>query len=384
MPTVGNIIIDGSIGNFDGEKSVELVDVIAQVNMQKDADSYNVYINSPGGYVDVGFAIYDYLVSLKKPITSIGENMVASIATVIFMAGSKRIMRPNTEFMIHLPSGGVEGNSEQIAEYSAYIQEEEKRIIKFYKDNTDLNEEAIRPMLSDETWLNPRKAFELGFSTIEPIELKAVAKYNLKPENKMSKEQKQKLSQEDSTMFDKFFNRFEKLLGTKVKNIIVQDANGEELDFVDLEEGQEISVGDMATKDGAPAEGEYVLPNGETYVFTAGELTEIIPAEEGEGEGEETVEDLLQQIEQLTASNVELEAKLKTEETKSKEAEAKFKTVSTEFKSFKTKLESKFDFTAKKDKKKEDVQQVEGTKALKNNFFEKRKERRLKNRNKNK
>ena len=52
---IGKININGAIGKFEGEKSVELIDVISQVRKQPDATSFDVYINSDGGHVDVGF-----------------------------------------------------------------------------------------------------------------------------------------------------------------------------------------------------------------------------------------------------------------------------------------------------------------------------------------
>ena len=92
----GNIYINGSIGTFYDEngnvldQGVNLLDVILQVKNQPKAEAFKVYIDSPGGYVDVGFEIYDYLKSLNKPITTIGQGLVASIATVIFMAGGHK------------------------------------------------------------------------------------------------------------------------------------------------------------------------------------------------------------------------------------------------------------------------------------------------------
>src|SRR5690554_1118295 len=103
----GKIYINGLIGSDEREKGVELVDVIAQVRKQPNASSFNVYINSEGGSLNIGFDIYNYLKSLGLPITTIGTGMVASIATVIFMAGQKRVVTPGTRFMIHFPMGGV-------------------------------------------------------------------------------------------------------------------------------------------------------------------------------------------------------------------------------------------------------------------------------------
>ena len=88
----GNIYISGQIGTFDGTPGTELIDIVSQVKSQPKATAFNVHINSEGGLVDVGFDIYNYLKSLGKPITTIGSGIVASIATVIFMAGTKWLM----------------------------------------------------------------------------------------------------------------------------------------------------------------------------------------------------------------------------------------------------------------------------------------------------
>jgi len=140
---VGQIFINGQIGANPEEKGVNLIDVIAQVKNQPFATSFEVYINSEGGYVDVGFDIHDYLRSLKLPIKTIGVGLVASIATVIFMAGDERILKEGTQFMIHLPSGAVEGNSEEIAYYHQMMQDTQSRLVKFYTNTLALTEEAI-------------------------------------------------------------------------------------------------------------------------------------------------------------------------------------------------------------------------------------------------
>jgi len=76
---------------------------------------------------------------------------------------------------------------------------------------------------------------------------------------------------------------FERVLGKfrhNMYNKVIQDATGSEIDFIDLPDDSTIEVGAMATVQGKPAEGEFLLPDGFTYVFTAGELTEIIEPEE--------------------------------------------------------------------------------------------------------
>ena len=328
MGNTGSIYINGVIGNVEGlaegEDYVELVDVVAQVTMQPEATEYNLYITSPGGYTKEGYDIYDYLKSIGKPINSIGQGIVASIATVIFMAGAKRVLLPNTAFMVHLPSGGVEGTSEQIQDYASYIAEEEKKIIKFYSDNTTLSKEVLKPLLSNETWLDTKKAFELGFSTVEPKEQKAVAYFKQKKQEMSKQEEKKILSAEDKKFFVGFFEKFGNFFGSQAKNIIIQDANGADIDFLEVEEGQSVAVGDKATVDGVEAEGEYTLPSGEVYVFASGELTEIKPVEEGEeGEDSEALKEALDQIALLETEKETLTKEVENAVNKTKEVEAK-------------------------------------------------------------
>jgi ATP-dependent Clp protease protease subunit len=153
----GNIYISGQIGTFDGTTGVALIDVVSQVKKQPEATAFNVHINSEGGLVDVGFDIYQYLKSLKKPITTIGSGIVASIATVIFMAGDKRQVRENTPFMIHLPWGGSMGTADELEQFADQLRAIEKKMVGFYTKALNVQEQAIMPLLKNETWLTGRK-----------------------------------------------------------------------------------------------------------------------------------------------------------------------------------------------------------------------------------
>lgn len=314
----GNIYINGCIGTFLDEsgnvqeKGVELVDVIMQVKNQPKATSFTVYINSPGGYVDTGFDIYDYLKSLNKPIKTIGQGMVASIATVIYMAGETRMLRPNTEFMVHLPSGGVEGTAEVIDGYSKYLKETEKRILKFYEQTAGLTENEILPLLRNETFLNTSEAYKLGFATERPQKTEPIAYFN-------NNNQKQKPMSKEKGILAKLKAIFSEL---PITNKIVFDAGGNELDFYELEDDATIEVGAKANYEGQPANGEYKVQSDEdasivlTYVFDNGVLTEIKEPESSEPETEEAdemtalkeeVETLKTQIQEITAKKKEVE-----------------------------------------------------------------------------
>ncbi len=337
---IGKIDISGQIGSFDGVTGVELVDVISQVKAQSEATEFNVYINSEGGLVDVGFDIYSYLKSLNKPITTIGRGLVASVATVIFMAGDKRVISENTPFMIHLPWGVVEGNAEEIENFTRQLKDIEKTFIDFYKKNLDLTEEAVRPLLKNETWLTKEQLTSLGFVTSEPMQIAAKAVIKSKKDYKMSNESK--FSDEQKSWMENLFNSvLAKFKQPKVTNKLVQDANGAEIDFNELEDSDTVQVGAKATVDGAPAEGEYILPDGRTFVFTSGELTEIVEPEMDSAAMQAKIDEL---EEKLNASEQEKNTIREEAETYKNQ----LSTMETEVKDLKTKIMSKYNGTEKK------------------------------------
>lgn len=343
----GNIFIKGEIG-----ETLHLVDVISQVENQKEATMFNVYINSVGGSVDVGFDIYNYLVSLNVPIKTIGQEMVASIATVIFMAGSTREMEVGTEFMIHLPWGSVSGTSQEIEQYNEMLKKYEKKLVDFYVKATGLSDEAIRPLLTYETWLSPKLANDLRFTTsiANDVPILAKANFNFKPDNKMTDEQK--------GMFTKLFEKVDAIfskVNVTVKNIVLQDVNGVEVEFPDVAEGEMPIVGEStALVDGTPAEGEYLMPDGQTYIFVGGVLTEIVEAQ---------VDDNAEKIAELEKQLAEAKAEIEAKNTALTEASNVVATLKKEIKS---------SFTAVKAEKKEEKEVVNSAKSALENLKNKR------------
>jgi len=318
----GNIFINGEIG-----EAVNLVDIISQVENQKEAAMFNVYINSVGGSVDVGFDIYNYIKSLNVPIKTIGQELVASIATVIFMAGNERVLEQGVDFMIHLPSGSVSGTSQEIEAYNEMLKKYEKKLVDFYTKATNLNEEAIRPLLTYETWLSPKLAYELKFTTSVPNNLPVLAKavYNLKTDTKMNDEQKGLFAKFN----DKLDSIIDKLVGkSSVKAILLQDANGVEIEFPDVMDGEQPIVGEStAMVDGSPAEGEYLMPDGTTMIFSGGVLTEI-----KEAEPDANAEKIAELEKQLAEANAQVEAKDSVIQETEKDIKALRKEIKSSFK----------------------------------------------------
>ena len=320
----GNIFITGLIGSLPMETGVELIDVIQQVKKQPNATSFTVHINSEGGVVDTGFDIYNYLRSLNVPIKTVGSGLVASIATVIFMAGDTRILREGTQFMIHLPMGGMDGTADQMEAYSKEIRVAEKKLIDFYKNAINTTDEAIRPLLVNETWLSNEQALNLGFATIENMPM-AVAYFtnNLNTNNKMT--------EADKTWIETLFAPIKALITKPIVAITVTDANGVIIEFADLVEGDLPKVDDKATVDGQPAEGEFLQTDGTTYVFTAGSLVEI----------KDAAADSEEETKALKAENEALKAELAT-------VTASFTALETSVTNLKKQITSKFEADSKK------------------------------------
>ncbi|SOC79824.1 ATP-dependent Clp endopeptidase, proteolytic subunit ClpP [Salinimicrobium sediminis] len=346
-------IIDWSQDDYASEWGlVNLKSIKQQVDAQKDAKSLTVHIHSPGGVVSEGFAIHDFLRSQGKPVTTIIEGECASIATVIALAGDTRKMTSNADFMIHMPWGMAAGESEEIQKYADELKRNEDKIADFYVSKTNLNKETVLDMMKKETFMSAEEALTHGFITEIATVMKAVALLKTKTNPNSKQMAKDSLTKEEAQgMFAKFEEKMKNLFGggKKPEAKLVQDANGNEIDFPDLAEDDTPSVGDKATIDGAAAEGEHVMPSGETYVFTAGELTEIQPKEEeAEDSNEEEVENLKTEVENLKKELKTTKAEKKTAEEKLQTNEKAIQDLQKEFKAFKKDFGSSFNHDPKK------------------------------------
>lgn len=317
---VGKIYISGTIGSFGEEKGIELVDVISQVRKQPEATSFEVYINSEGGVVDTGFDIYNFLNSLGLPITTIGggvreenftgERIVASMGTVIFMAGHKRSVVPGTKFMIHLPMGGISfATAEEMEEHSKHMRDVENKVIGFYSKNLGLGKEAISPLLKNETWLSETQLQDLGFTT-PSSDMKISARANTsktKKVNKMSK--KNRLQTILKAIFEKEVNK------------MIFTADEKELMFPDIAEDGVIEVGAKATLEGQPVGGTEEAPvsivgaDGKTYMFVDSMVKEIVDSASEVEEEEVTTDELIDALAATLEYTTELSGRVEAVET---------------------------------------------------------------------
>lgn len=275
---IAKIYIEGEIG-YD----TTLLDVMTQFKNHANPTSVEVYINSIGGSVKVGNDIYSYLANLPIPVTTIAT-MAYSIAASIFMAGETRIVASGADrLMIHFPFVmGFTGTSDELTDMSSQLKSLEKDMIKFYSGHLpDIDGATISNLLENETFISGDEAFTLGFATILEVPLHAVAYFgDTRPVKHINIDDNKKPIM---TKFDELMQALKIFNGPEVKSyvvsLVVQDANGIDITFPNVAEDTTPILGDTATVDGQPADGEYLTPEGDKWVFSVGVLTELVPVE---------------------------------------------------------------------------------------------------------
>ncbi len=122
------------------------------------------YINSPGGSVTSGFAIYDTMQYIKCDVSTICIGMAASMGAFLLAAGTKgkRIALPNAEIMIHQPSGGSQGQAADIQIQAEQILKTRARLNRILAENTGKPIEQIERDCDRDHWLTAEEAREYG------------------------------------------------------------------------------------------------------------------------------------------------------------------------------------------------------------------------------
>ena len=130
-----------------------------------DVDTINVHINSYGGDVAEGLAIYNVLREHKAQIVTICDGFACSAASVVFMAGDRRVMQPASLLMIHNAWTWAMGNAVQLRKTADDIEIITQASVEAYKKVATISEEEIKALMDAETWLLPKNAVEYGFAT---------------------------------------------------------------------------------------------------------------------------------------------------------------------------------------------------------------------------
>ena len=159
------IILSGVVGDGWGD------DPITKGGVRKALKSFGngpitVRINSPGGAADEGIDIFNILRDYPGEVTTINDSLAASAASVIFLAGSKRLMNDGSRVMIHRAMSIAFGNQEEIRKTLQALESYDASLLDIYSQYL-LNDDkaAIEAMLSAETWFGVDEAIDSGLAT---------------------------------------------------------------------------------------------------------------------------------------------------------------------------------------------------------------------------
>lgn len=291
----GPIVLDGAEVDYCYPYTT-LSEVQSQLEWAKPYDTVRVIINSPGGRVDEGFALYDLLRSLEG-VTVITEaiGQCSSIATAAMLAGSVREVHPHCTSLVHLPTGGILGaNADEAAAWATSLANDEARLLALYAERAGVDPTAFAEVMRAQTTITAQQLLDYGFATAIVQPATALA---LRPTTATNSP----ASQDDSPelglikqLMSKFTQGFAGMtaalsaLRTPTTNqaatepttaLDVTTADGTALS-IDTGDRDTYAVGDaVTTADGtAAADGDYVLSEGDTITVAAGAITVITPA----------------------------------------------------------------------------------------------------------
>ena len=155
------VFLTGEINDITSNLIVAQLLFLESKNPDKDIQ---LYINSPGGSVTAGMAIYDTMQLIKPDVSTICVGKAASMASILLMAGAKgkRFTLPNAEILLHQPMGGCSGQASDIEIHSKNIIEWKNRMIKLMAFHTGQNTKIIRTKIERDTFLMPEQALQFG------------------------------------------------------------------------------------------------------------------------------------------------------------------------------------------------------------------------------
>ena len=142
----------------------EITPAIFRDELMKGEGNITVWINSPGGDVFAAAQIYNMLMDYKGSVTVRIDGLAASAASVIAMAGTTVEMSPVGMLMIHNPSTAVIGNTKEMQAAIQMLDEVKESILNAYELKTGQPRQSLSDLMDAESWMNAKKAVELGFA----------------------------------------------------------------------------------------------------------------------------------------------------------------------------------------------------------------------------
>jgi ATP-dependent Clp protease protease subunit len=156
------IFLDSQVNSESANRISKQLMLLAAQDPTKDI---TLYINSPGGSVTDGMAVYDIMQLIQPDIVTIGMGMCASMGQFLLSSGTpgKRFITPNARVLMHQPSGGVGGTATDVRIGAELILDMKKRLSKLTADQTGQTIERILEDNAHDSWYTADEALEYGF-----------------------------------------------------------------------------------------------------------------------------------------------------------------------------------------------------------------------------
>lgn len=149
---------------IDDELANQVIGVMLYLDSEDSSKPIYLYINSPGGSVISGLAIYDCMQHIKSEVITINLGLAASMASFILSAGSKgkRLALPSSRVMIHQPMGGAQGQAEDIKVEAAQVMRVRDNLVKMYSMQTGQTTDQIIRDLDRDNFMSAEEAMAYG------------------------------------------------------------------------------------------------------------------------------------------------------------------------------------------------------------------------------
>lgn len=153
----------------DAATSNELLKQLMYLERQDCQKEITIYINSPGGEVISGLAVYDYISMMKSPVKTVCTGTAASMGAILFLAGKKREMLPHTRLMIHDPSyshndiGGRKPH--EIQQELDKLNETREALARIIAEKTGKSIEEIYEVTASDSFYSAKEAIDFGLAT---------------------------------------------------------------------------------------------------------------------------------------------------------------------------------------------------------------------------
>ena len=155
------IFVNGPI--HDGMSQLVVAQLL-HLEAENPKKEISMYINSPGGAVHAGMSIYDTMQYIRPKVSTLICGMAASMGSVIAVGGEKGMWfsLPNSEVMVHQPSGGSQGKASDMLITARHIEKTRERFYQLYMKHTGQTHKNVEKALDRDTWMTPVEAKEWG------------------------------------------------------------------------------------------------------------------------------------------------------------------------------------------------------------------------------